>query len=47
MLWNNEQSIYNQWFCHWSTVGHFKTWNLEPKRPNVGLAQTIASWCNP
>ncbi|MEG2354255.1 MAG: DUF2599 domain-containing protein [Clostridium sp.] len=43
----NENGLYNQWLCHAMTVGHFKTWNLEPGRPNPGLAGTISAACNP
>ncbi len=41
-------SMYNQYFCHADWAGGFKTpWNLEPTRPNVGYAKTVAAMCNP
>lgn len=45
--WSNTTGMYRQWYCHLTTVGHFKKWNLEPKRPNKSLPKTIACKCNP
>jgi hypothetical protein len=45
---NTYWSMYNQYFCHADWAGPFKTpWNLEPWRPNVGYAKTVAKGCNP
>lgn len=41
-------SMYDQFVCHLYFVQGWKTpWNLEPSRPNVGLAATVAAGCNP
>ncbi|MCH3975513.1 MAG: DUF2599 domain-containing protein [Bifidobacterium tibiigranuli] len=47
--WKNKNvnGMFNQYECHF----HFAFWksafNLEPARPNPGLAKTIAAVCNP
>jgi hypothetical protein len=45
--WRNTQGMKDQWKCHLMTIGHLKTWNFEPSRPNVGLKRTIRAKCNP
>lgn len=45
-----QPNIRDQFYCHYDTrlVTAFKgSWNLELRRPNVGLARTIAAKCNP
>ncbi len=40
-------SMYDQFVCHFFEGGMKTPWNLEPTRPNVGLAATIRARCNP
>lgn len=45
--WRNQNSLYNQYICHYGYVTYKNPWNLEPSRPDVGLVKTIAKRCNP
>lgn len=47
--WYNTDGMYDQYLCHFYIAALTKkpTYNLEPSRPNVGLAATIAAQCNP
>jgi hypothetical protein len=40
-------SMYDQFICHLTFAWWKPEWHLEPSRPNVGLATTIAWLCNP
>ena len=43
----NSQAMLDQLRCHVLGVPDKDSWNLEPWRPDVGLAATIAALCNP
>lgn len=45
--WKNQTSLYNQYACHYGYAPFKNPWNIEPWRPNVGIAKTIAKRCNP
>lgn len=45
--WKNEGGLKDQYYCHTQLAKLKSSWNLEPWRPNVGLAKTIAKACNP
>lgn len=47
----DHNNLHDQFTCHWQVV-RFRapnkpSWNLDSKRPDVGLAKTIAASCNP
>ena len=46
----SQGNIRNQFYCHFDTrpaTSAKSSWNLELRRPDVGLARTIAAECNP
>ncbi|MCL1800791.1 MAG: DUF2599 domain-containing protein [Promicromonosporaceae bacterium] len=43
----NSQTMRDQLICHALGAPEKDSWNLEPWRPDVGLAATIAAMCNP
>ena len=45
--WKNEGGLKDQYYCHTQLAKTKSSWNLEPWRPNVSLAKTIAKACNP
>lgn len=46
--WKNAGGMEDQYNCHYNTIGSAKNpWNLEPARPNVSYAATVAAACNP
>lgn len=45
--WRNEGGLKDQYYCHTQLAKLKSSWNLEPWRPNVSLAKTLASGCNP
>lgn len=45
--WKNQNSLYNQYACHYGYAPYKNPWNIEPWRPDVGLTKTIAKACNP
>lgn len=45
--WTNEGGLKDQYYCHTQAAKLKDSWNLEPWRPNVSLAATIAKACNP
>lgn len=46
--WKNTNGMYDQYACHYGTIGSAKNpWNLEPSRPDVSYAATVAAFCNP
>ncbi|WHY15765.1 DUF2599 domain-containing protein [Peribacillus frigoritolerans] len=46
--WKNTGGMKDQYNCHFDTIGSYKNpWNLEPSRPDVSYAATIAAACNP
>jgi hypothetical protein len=47
----DHNNLHDQFTCHWQVV-RFRapnkpSWNLDSKRPDVGLARTVAAGCNP
>lgn len=45
--WSNEAGMKNQFHCHNDFASSKRPWNLEPWRPNVSYAATVAAGCNP
>lgn len=45
--WNNTAGMQDQFYCHVDFAGFKNPWNLEPSRPNVSYAATVAAACNP
>lgn len=45
--WKNTTGMKDQFMCHSYFAKSKNPWNLEPWRPNVGYAQTVAKGCNP
>ncbi|MBM7588147.1 hypothetical protein JOC86_004722 [Bacillus pakistanensis] len=45
--WYNTGGMEDQFLCHASFARTKSSWNLEPSRPNVSYAQTVAKACNP
>lgn len=45
--WYNETGMHEQYLCHVNFAANKSEWNLEPWRPAVGYAKTIAASCNP
>jgi len=43
----NAPGMRDQLLCHMVGAQEKPTWNLEPWRPQVGLAQTMLAFCNP
>lgn len=43
----NASGMRNQYLCHLKNAPTQATWDLEPWRPDVGLARTEAAFCNP
>ncbi|MBF4625773.1 DUF2599 domain-containing protein [Clavibacter sp. VKM Ac-2872] len=47
----DHNNLHDQFTCHWQVVRlrapNKPSWNLDSKRPDVGLARTIAADCNP
>lgn len=43
----NPKGMRDQFLCHLKNAPGEAQWNLEPWRPNVGIAKTEASYCNP
>lgn len=43
----NEAGMKDQFHCHNDFASNKRPWNLEPARPNVGYAATVAAKCNP
>lgn len=44
---SNPKGMRDQFLCHLKNAPWEPEWNLEPWRPNVGLAKTEAAYCNP
>ncbi|MDO4383052.1 MAG: DUF2599 domain-containing protein [Eubacteriales bacterium] len=45
--WYNTEGLRKQYYCHTQAAKFKSSWNLEPWRPNVSMAKTIAKACNP
>ncbi len=45
--WKNTRGMINQLTCHLAIAREKDKWNLEPFRPYVGYAATVAAGCNP
>ena len=45
--WKNESGMKDQFHCHNDFASAKRPWNLEPWRPDVGYALTVAAGCNP
>lgn len=45
--WSNENGMKDQFHCYNDFASAKRPWNLEPWRPDVGYASTIAAGCNP
>lgn len=45
--WYNTNGLKDQFMCHVSWAMNKSPWNLEPSRPDVGYAATVAASCNP
>ncbi len=45
--WTNTRGMINQLTCHLVIAREKDKWNLEPFRPYVGYAATVAAGCNP
>lgn len=44
--WKNTHSMRHQLICHLAIARDKPQWNLEPWRPDVGYAKTLAAGCN-
>ncbi|MEK1841739.1 MAG: DUF2599 domain-containing protein [Pseudomonas sp.] len=44
--WQNTHGLRHQLICHLAIARDKPQWNLEPWRPDVGYAQTLAAGCN-
>ncbi|KAB0507011.1 DUF2599 domain-containing protein [Pseudomonas lini] len=44
--WKNTHGMRHQLICHLAIARDKPQWNLEPWRPDVGYAQTLAAGCN-
>lgn len=45
--WKNAAGLKKQFQCHFNHAWKKNPWNLEPGRPNVSYAKTVAAGCNP
>lgn len=45
--WKNTDGMRDQYVCHFRFAFFKSEFNLEPSRPNVSFASTVASKCNP
>ncbi|MFS1000861.1 DUF2599 domain-containing protein [Enterococcus casseliflavus] len=46
--WKNTNGMLDQYLCHAQWASGMKTpWNIEPWRPDVSYAATVAKACNP
>ena len=45
--WNNEVSLWNQYYCHAHFAASKNPWNIEPHRTTTSLFTTILNGCNP
>ncbi|NMH70511.1 DUF2599 domain-containing protein [Bacillus sp. RO3] len=45
--WYNTGGMKDQFDCHATYARTKSRWNLEPSRPNVSYAETVAKACNP
>lgn len=44
---SNRSGMRDQYMCHRNFAKDKVPWNLEPDRPDVGYARTVAARCNP
>jgi hypothetical protein len=45
--WSNTHGLRHQLICHLAIARDKPEWNIEPWRPDVGYARTLAAGCNP
>ena len=45
--WDNEESLRNQFFCHWYFAGNKEVFNIEPSREVVSVGELLLNGCNP
>lgn len=46
--WSNTAGLKDQYLCHYRVAAGWKSpWNIEPSRPDVSYAATVAKACNP
>ncbi|NEW08591.1 DUF2599 domain-containing protein [Paenibacillus sp. SYP-B3998] len=45
--WSNAGGLEDQFSCHVGSAQYKNPWNIEPSRPDVSYAETVANLCNP